>query len=179
MCQCFTVYTNCSCYNPLASKPVVAAHHQYAIAASRVRITTADQNCVRKATVNNNININYPHQWRWEWGGWAARWSSPRKVWLTWTEILLNTAFYSELGTRQCFSFATTTTRQSNAALMTRKHTKKVKASVSKWSSNKEYRHNTIINNFVVWKHGHVVKAVLSHLFWLQQHERGAGLRGA
>ena len=39
---------------------------------------------------------------------------------------------------------------------------KNVKVSVFKWSSNTDNNHNTIINFFLAWKHGHVVAAVLS-----------------
>ena len=38
---------------------------------------------------------------------------------------------------------------------------KNVKASVSKWSSHYEYRHNTIINNVLALKHDHFVAVVL------------------
>ena len=48
----------------------------------------------------------------------------------------------------QCFSFATTTTRQRVRASMTSKNTKHVKASVSKWSRHNEYSHAARSNNF-------------------------------
>ena len=57
------------------------------------------------------------------------------------------------------FSFATTTTRQGVRASVT----SKFKAVVSKCSSRNEYNHNTVSNNFLAGKHGHVVAAVLSH----------------
>ena len=34
--------------------------------------------------------------------------------------------------------------------------------SQSKWSSHNEYRNNALTNNFVAWKHCHVVAAVMS-----------------
>ena len=57
------------------------------------------------------------------------------------------------------FCFATTTTRQGVRASVT----SKFKAVVSKCSSRNEYNHNTVSNNFLAGKHGHVVAAVLSH----------------
>ena len=49
----------------------------------------------------------------------------------------------SELGTRQFYSFATTTTRQPNRASDTRKNTTNFKVS-SNWSNQNKYRHNAI-----------------------------------
>ena len=43
-----------------------------------------------------------------------------------------------------------------------RKSSKNVKVSVYRWSSRKAYSNNAITNNFVAWKQGHVVAAVLS-----------------
>ena len=57
------------------------------------------------------------------------------------------------------FCFATTTTRQGVRASVT----SKFKAVVSKCSSRNECNHNTVSNNFLAGKHGHVVAAVLSH----------------
>ena len=66
----------------------------------------------------------------------------------------------AELGTRQLYSLATTTTRQRNRASVIRKNTKNVKVVASKWISHNKDRQNSIINNFLAWKHGHVVAAV-------------------
>ena len=64
-------------------------------------------------------------------------------------------------GTRQCFSFATKATQQSENMIQKTTKTKHVKA-LSKWSCHVEYSHNAKNNNFLAWKHGHIVAAVLS-----------------
>ena len=50
--------------------------------------------------------------------------------------------YLPELGMQQLFSFVTTTTQQRNRAVVTRKNTKNVKASVSKCSSHNASRSN-------------------------------------
>ena len=52
------------------------------------------------------------------------------------------------LGTRQCISFARSTTWKHVRASVTSKNSKSVKASVSKWNSYNEYSHNAYSNTF-------------------------------
>ena len=70
----------------------------------------------------------------------------------------------AELGMRQLFKLRdndSTTKRQWKSGSGTRQNSKNIKFSVTRWSCHNEYSNNAITNNFVAWKQGHVVAAVL------------------
>ena len=68
-------------------------------------------------------------------------------------DALLKMLLFSVLGTRQFFSFATTTMwqRTRKRAAGTRKNWKNIKVSVSKWSCQNEYSKNAKSINFEAW----------------------------
>ena len=71
----------------------------------------------------------------------------------------------AELGSRQCYSFATSKMRQRNRASRTNKKIDKFLGPGARWSSHTKNSTGTvnssITNNFVACKHGHVVAAVV------------------
>ena len=82
---------------------------------------------------------------------------------------------YSKLGTQHFFSFSTMTMRQCvrPRCLNGVATPKNIKTPVSKWISHNGYSHNAISDNFLVWKHVHIVATELSRAqLWQEVRER-------